>query len=92
MGHESLMAVKWSATYRHFMNNTLDAVLEVQLTSQAKHTIVYGIPENLPIEIRNMWVNALLESNIDHILTGELTLNQLQEIFKQFDEEKKEIE
>ena len=90
VGHECLMKVKWSETYRHFMHNTLDAVLEIQLSSHAKHAIVYGVPENLPIEIRNMWVDALRECNIDHILTGELSLRQLQEIATQYEEEKKE--
>ena len=87
-GHQSLLKIKWSEAYYHYMRNTLDAVLEVQLLSHAKHTIVYGVPENLPIEIRDMWIDAMRESNIDHIFTGELTVSQLQEIVIEDEEER----
>ncbi len=76
---QSLLQVKWSDTYKHHMHNTLDCVLDIQSSACVKHTIVYGVPENLPMEIRELWTKAMRDCNIDCILTGELTLNQLQD-------------
>ena len=70
--------VKWSVPYLHRMKNVLEFLSELKLSAGSKCLIVYGVPSELPAEIKNLWVEALNNYGFNYVLEGELTLNQLQ--------------
>ena len=71
--------VKWSTIYKHRMQEIVDSLIELQIAAGAYRTIIYGVPESLPQEMRDLWTHALHKSQFEFVLMGEPTLAQLRE-------------